>query len=205
MTVTTPPPTGGGGSGAGTQTSAPPTNSGAGAGGSGAGAEGSGPPAGTVCAVPTGPLGGSALGLVTLGMRRTQARAAYGSGLVSRSRYQDRFCLALRVGYASPRLLNKLSPTQRTNLSGRVIWAVTSDQHYAVRGIRTGLRFAAVKRALGTGQRFKIHGTVWYLFRQRSATVLIAVRGGIVSEVGLANPQLTRTPKVASLLLRSLG
>jgi hypothetical protein len=160
------------------------------------------------CLAPTGRLTGSTLGLVTLGMTRTQARAAYRPAKFGSAPYQDFFCLTpsgLRVGYPSPGLLRALSGGQRRQLSGRVIWATTANPRYAAGAIRPGARLAAARRALGAATVVRLGGVAWYFLPGRSATVVVQVRAGAVRELGIAASQLTRTPKAESLLARSLS
>jgi hypothetical protein len=93
------------------------------------------------CPRATGKLGGATLGLVTLGMTRARARHAYSHSSDRHKQFEDFFCLTpigVRVGYASPKLLDTLPTGKRGHLSNRVIWASTSSGYYAVHGIRPG-------------------------------------------------------------------
>jgi hypothetical protein len=160
------------------------------------------------CPAATGSLTGSTLGLTKLGMTRTQARAAYRLSRLTALRYQDIFCLiptGLRAGYPSQSLLSGLKASQRTKLSGHVIWATTANKHFSVGAIRPGVKFATAKRALSTAKPVSVGRVAWYFLPGRLATVLVAVRGGVVQEVGLASNQLTRTARADSLLARSLS
>ena len=162
----------------------------------------------TRCPIATGRLNGSTLGLVILGMTRSRARAAYHRSSRSSSPYQDSFCLTptgLRVGYASPSLLATIASSQRKKLAGHVIWATTANKHFSVGAIRPGVKLATAKRTLSTAKPVSVGRVAWYFLPGRLATVVVAVRGGVVQEVGIANNQLTRTAKTDSLLARSLS
>jgi hypothetical protein len=91
------------------------------------------------CPGATGRLSGATIGLIRLGMSRRQAQQAYAHHSNRGKQYEDFFCLTpigVRVGYASPKLLNRLSQADRGKLKSRVVWASTSNPHYALNGIR---------------------------------------------------------------------
>jgi len=165
-------------------------------------------PAVARCPAATGRLVGSGLGLIKLGMTRTQARAAYIRNSVRSTRYEDFFCLTpigVRVGYASPRLLGTLTRKPRTQLADRLVWATTSNPYYAIDGVRPGATLAAAKRVLTHGNLLAIGLNNWYLAPAGPATAVLKVRAGLVQEVGIASKQLTGTRKAQLTLMTSFS
>jgi hypothetical protein len=160
------------------------------------------------CPVATGKLSRSTLGLVRLGMTRAQARAAYPGSSLRSGRNRDFFCVSpsgIRVGYPSPKLLASVGRTQRKKLTGRVVWATTANTHYSAAGLRPGVTLARAGGVLSRAKVFTIGGVSWYLSPGRFATTLIKVKGGVVTEVGIALNQLTRSALTEKLLVRSLS
>jgi hypothetical protein len=157
------------------------------------------------CPGATGRLEGQTLGLVTLGMTRARARRAFTHSSNRGRRYQDFFCLTpigVRVGYASPKVLDTLSRSAREHILGRVVWASTSSAFYAVRGIRPGATLTAA-RSLGLGAPFHIGLNDWYTAPNGSSIAVLKVRHGIVQEIGIADKQLARTRKAQGTLMSS--
>jgi hypothetical protein len=108
------------------------------------------------CSRATGRLSGNTLGLVRLGMTRTQARRAFTHSSQRGKRYEDFFCLTpigVRVGYASPALLTLVPKQDRQQLQARVVWASTASAYYTIRGIRPGATLASARKRLRTGAR----------------------------------------------------
>jgi hypothetical protein len=143
---------------------------------------------------------------VTLGVTRGQARRAYSHSSDRGKRYEDFFCLTpigVRVGYASPKLLNTLSPAQRKQLRGRVVWASTSNRHYSLRGIRPGGSLAAARKTLRTGLPFHVGLNYWYFAPNGSSMALLKVRHGVVEEIGIVNKSLARSHRAKSILVTS--
>jgi hypothetical protein len=159
------------------------------------------------CPGATGRLGGQTLGLVTLGMTRAGARRAFTHSSNRGRRYQDYFCLTpigVRVGYASPTVLNTLSRSARKHVLGRVVWASTSSAFYTVRGIRPGATLTAA-RSLGLGTPFHIGLNDWYTAPNDNSIAVLKVRHGIVQEIGIADKQLARTRKAQGTLMSSFS
>ena len=105
------------------------------------------------CPRATGTLSAGRLGPVELGMTREQARRAFAHSSSRGKKYQDFFCLTpsgVRVGYASPKLLRTLPSKERNRLEGRVVWASTANEYYALDGIRPAR--ASPRRAPGSSQ-----------------------------------------------------
>jgi hypothetical protein len=160
------------------------------------------------CPRATGRLGGIQLGPVRLGMTHAQARRAFVHSSTRGRRYMDFFCLTptgIRVGYASPWLLERLPRPERGRLWGRVVWTSTSNPFYALRGVHPGTRLATVARRLRTGAPFHIGLNYWYLTPNGRSCGVLKVRHGIIEEIGIANRSLTRNGNAAGRFLTSFS
>jgi hypothetical protein len=154
----------------------------------------------------TGRLGVSSLGPVQLGMTRAAIRRALAHSSTRGKRYMEFFCLSpigIPVGYASPMLLRGLSPGARRAVQGRVVLALTANRRYPLRGMRPGMRLAAVARRLHVARPFHIGLNYWYLAPNGSTTGVLKVRHGTIDEIGVAVKALTRTRLAAARFLRS--
>jgi hypothetical protein len=60
-----------------------------------------------------------------------------------------------------------------------------------VRGLQKGSRLRSVRRRLRGERRFRVGRDSWYLAGARSARIVVKVRRGRVSEIGLADLRLT--------------
>jgi ABC-2 type transport system ATP-binding protein len=148
------------------------------------------------CPVAAGELRGSAIGSARLGASRAQARAAYRHSSDRGRRYEDFFCLTpigIRVGYASPKLLSELPARDRHRYRDRVIWISTANRRYAIGGVRAGARLRAATGPLHLGRPIHVGQNLWYFGHHGSQTALLKVRHGVVQEIGIATPALTRT------------
>ena len=136
------------------------------------------------CPAPSGSLTAGRLGALRLGDSRAQAlaavrRRAAGAGAV------DSFCLAggpgLTVDYAAA---SRSASIARAGgrAAARVAVVLTANPYYALRGLHPGARIAGHR--LGRGVR--IRATVWFVVTLRGADGLVAVRRGVVAEVGVA-------------------
>ena len=160
------------------------------------------------CPAATGGLSGATLGLVKLGMTRSQARHAYKHSSNRGRKYEDFFCLTpigVRVGYASPALATTLSKAQRTALRDHVIWASTSSAHYAVKGVRVGATIAAASAVLKPSGPFRVGLNDWYFAANGGSTAILKVRGGLIEEVGIADKSLTQGSKAQRTFLKSFS
>jgi hypothetical protein len=158
------------------------------------------------CPAASGRITGVTLGLIGLGMTRSQAHHAYRHSSTRGSRYKDFFCLTprgVRVGYASPKLLHALTPAQRKHLHDRVVWASTANPYYAIDAIRPGSTLTLAAQRFHTSPRYRIGLNDWYLGTYRSTTVVLKVRQGIIQEIGITDKRLTTTPQAARTLLSS--
>jgi hypothetical protein len=146
------------------------------------------------CPAATGTLAGLKLGLVRLGMTRAQARHAYTKSSNRGKRFQDFFCLTpigVRVGYASPKLLATVAKSERKSLANRVIWASTASAYYTADGVRVGAAIRAAGKTLKLTGPIKIGANDWYVVRERSSTIVLKVRSGVIQEVGIGDRALT--------------
>ncbi len=159
-----------------------------------------------LCPGATGSLSGTTIGLIHLGMTRSQARRAYVHHSNRGKQYEDFFCLTpigVRVGYASPKLLQHLSRREQAELNGTVVWSSTSNPYYSLDGIRPGESIATASRALGTEPPFHIGLNYWYLARKANLTAVLKVRDGEVQELGIAVNALTTTRSLQNILMHS--
>ena len=146
------------------------------------------------CPAATGTLSGQTLGLARLGITRAQARRVYTHSTDRGKHYEDFFCLTpigVRVGYASPALLETLPAGERRKLDDRVVWASTSSGYYDLEGVRPGATIAAAGKLLKLGPPFQIGLNTWYVAPNGASTGVLKVRHGIVEEIGIADRQLT--------------
>ncbi len=160
------------------------------------------------CPGATGKLDGTTLGLVKLGMTRKQARSKYKHSSDRGKKYEDFFCLTpigVRVGYASPKLLDTLPKAKRGKFKNRVIWASTSSAFYTLKGVRAGATIKAASRKLKTGKPFHIGKNIWYLASNGSSTAVLKVRQGIVEEIGIGDKALTTGHKAQRNFLNSFS
>jgi hypothetical protein len=160
------------------------------------------------CPGATGRLSGTKLGPVTLGDTKKQAEHAFTHSSSRGQRYEDFFCLTpigIRVGFASPKLLDTLPAGKRKALEGRVIWISTSSAYYAVDGIRPGATIAAAEKKLKLGKEFAIGANDWYLGPAGSATAVLKVRRGLVEEIGIGDKALTSSRKAQRTFLTSFS
>ena len=159
------------------------------------------------CPGATGSLTGSRMGLIHLGMTQAQARRAYSHHTDRGKQYEDFFCLTpigVRVGYASPKLLKTLPSAEQKHLKGTVVWASTSNPHYALDGVRAGESVATATAQLDdTAPPLHIGLNYWYLAVKPGLTLVMKVRGHAVQEVGIAINSLTQSLQQQSTLMHS--
>jgi hypothetical protein len=158
------------------------------------------------CPGATGKLSGTTLGLVKLGMTKARAHYLYRFHSDRGKQYEDFFCLTpigVRVGYASPKLLDSLANHERKQLAGRVVWSSTSNPFYALNRVRAGEKVTVAAARLKLEPPFHIGLNYWYLARTATATAVLKVRGGVVQEIGIADNALTTTRKAQGKLMAS--
>jgi hypothetical protein len=158
------------------------------------------------CPAATGTMTGTTIGQAQLGMTRARARYLYRQHTNRGKQYEDFFCLTpigVRVGYASPLLLGTLSRAARASVTGRVVWASTSNPYYSLDGVRPGESITTAAAALHTEPPFHIGLNYWYLARKPGYTAVLKVRGDVVQELGIATNALTATRAAQSVLMHS--
>jgi hypothetical protein len=131
-------------------------------------------------------------------MTRPQARNTYKRSRDRHAPNQDFFCLAhngIRVWYPSPKLLNTLTPHEREQLDGRVVWASTANPFYALRGIHPGASLATAAKHLNLSTPFHIGLNYWYTAPNGASTAIVKARHGTIQEIGIADKQLTPNRK----------
>ncbi|MGH2868147.1 MAG: beta-galactosidase [Solirubrobacteraceae bacterium] len=163
-----------------------------------------------VCARPSGRLAGVSLGPVKLGMKRRQARSRFARVSLRGRRYMDFFCPArggIRVGYPSPGLLRSVARSERRRLRGRAVVVLTSNRHYALRGVRPGARLTKVARRLRAGRGFHVGRNTWYLVPSgsRLSRGVLKVQHGRIAEIGIADPRFARGRRAGRVFFRSFS
>jgi len=160
------------------------------------------------CARAGGRLTASSLEALRLGMTRDAARRLFATVMLRGRRYMDFFCSGpqgIRAGYPSPRLLRTLRPALRRRIRQRVGLILTSKRGFSLRGVRPGARIVAVRRRVALTGPFAIGVNRWYLLKIGRGRGVLKVRHGIVREIGIASPSLTRTRHRDSVFLRSFS
>jgi 6-phosphogluconolactonase (cycloisomerase 2 family) len=155
-----------------------------------------------LCHAPTGSLIGSQLGPLALG--ETQAAAHQELPHYNKTHNGfDNFCLdggwGIRVAYGTPTRSGRSS-----SLNGKVVLALTANDHYTLDGIKPHTPVAAAARVL-LGSHVTLGQNDWYFVPAGSVTGVLKVRDGVIQEVGIAVRSLTVTPKAQRRFLRSLG
>ena len=160
------------------------------------------------CPGATGTLSAQTVGLVRLGMTRAQTLKVFKYSATRGNLYEKSFCLTpigIRVGYASPELLNHLPSREQQRLDGRVIWISTSNGYYSLDGIRAGAGISAAAKTMMLEPPFHLGANYWYLAPDGPVTAILKVRGGIVQEIGIADKQLTHGARAQRLFLTSFS
>jgi dienelactone hydrolase len=158
------------------------------------------------CRRPSGHVTGTTLGPIQLGMTRSATRRRFTKLSLRGRRYMDFFCPSrqgIRVGYATPVLLRSLPRHARAGYRNRAVLILTAAQHFALRGVHPNTRLARVARRLRVGRGFSVGRNRWYLFTSGRSRGVFKVRRGIIQEIGIASPRLTRTRRADRMFLRS--
>jgi hypothetical protein len=146
------------------------------------------------CPKPSGAVGGTKVGMFTIGLTRTGARKKLHRYQVTHNGF-DNFCLyagwGIRLGYPSKALLGKLTKSQAKGLKGHVVLALTANPFYALIGARPGMKLSAVAKRLHVSKPFHVGTNDWYFVPGKNARGVLKVRGGVIQEIGLANLALT--------------
>ena len=149
-----------------------------------------------LCAVATRRVAGKRVDRARLARKRAANRRLYPRHALSRkSRRIDRFCIvgggSVRVGYPTGGLLNGLSRGERRRVANRAVVALTSSARHRVKGLRKGARLRTVRRRLHGERRLRVGRDTWFLAFGRGARVVVKLRRGKVTELGLADLRLT--------------
>jgi hypothetical protein len=154
------------------------------------------------CSSPTGQLGTTTLGQVTLG--RTRARQLLPRTGVY-NYYTDNYCLykgaGIRVGYASTRLLG--SAHSATEMKGDAVFALTANPFYSLDGVRPGSSLAAAAGQLKLSKVIHAGLNDWYVIAGSHSNEILKVRHNVILGIGIVNRQLTRTRSAQRQLLRN--
>jgi alpha-glucosidase (family GH31 glycosyl hydrolase) len=145
---------------------------------------------GRSCPRAGGRIHGRSLGPISLGERRGRLRRRYARFSTRRRRDMDFYCLAphgIRVGFHGR----------------RAVLALTANRHYAIRGIRPGLRLAVAARRVRLLGPFHVGLNFWYLVPGHNATGVLKVRRGRIQEIGIADKRLTTGRRRAMRFLES--
>lgn len=160
------------------------------------------------CPAATGRLNGKKLGLVKLGMTKTQARHAFALSSVKAGKFEDVFCLTpsgVRVRYASSQLVRNLSANNQQATNGRVVLAVSANPFYGIRGVRPGATVAAAKHKLRLSAPVHAGLNTWYTTSNGASISVLEVRRGIVVGVGIADKRLTNGHAATSRLFNGFS
>jgi hypothetical protein len=109
------------------------------------------------------------------------------------------------VAYPSRGALRTLSAKVRHRFAGRVAVALTSNPHYALRGVRPFARLATAARRLHVGRGIRVGAHTWYLVRAGASRGVLEVRRGVVVAVGIAEKALTARRVTARKLLSRIS
>jgi hypothetical protein len=158
------------------------------------------------CPQPTGQLGGTTLGPITLGLTRTRARRML-PRFNTPSYHTDNFCLSgssgIRVGYASAKLLGSTADARQAAISGRVVLALTANPFYTLDGVKPGTSLASAAHHLKLDKVIRLGLNNWYVIPAATSNGVLKVRHGMIQEVGVANKRLTATRAAQTRLLIS--
>jgi hypothetical protein len=159
------------------------------------------------CPAPTGRLAKRSLGKLRLGMKRPRARHLYRKFTTRGHPHTDFYCLnpiGIRATYPSPKLLRRLSRTERRRLSGRLALALTANSFYALHGVHPGTPLRRVAKRLKAHHGFKFGRNTFYVVPNGPSSGLLKVQHGIIREVGIAEKALTAPRKIARQFLQHL-
>ncbi|MGI9185713.1 MAG: LVIVD repeat-containing protein [Solirubrobacteraceae bacterium] len=167
----------------------------------------SSPPPRPGCPTATGSLARRSLGPVRLGMTRARVRKAFTKSTRRGRQHMDFFCLTpigIRVGYPSRAVLRSLSHRAQGRIRGRAVLALTSNPHFALRGVHPGARLAPVAKRLRAGRGIRIGRNTWYVLPAGPSRGVLKVKHGVIEEIGIADKSLTANRAATRRLLANL-
>jgi hypothetical protein len=158
------------------------------------------------CPLPSGRLRGSNVGVLKLGMTKSQARHRLTRFNVTQNKF-DNFCLyagwGIRVAYPSAALLKSVSKRTARRAAGRIVIALTANPFYRYRGTPPGTRLALLAKRVKLGKPFHIGVNYWYIASAKPSNAVFKVRDGVVQEDGLVSRALTGSRAAQKRLLHS--
>lgn len=153
-------------------------------------------PAKATCPAATGSVTGTSLGPVKLGMTAAKVRKSHTQTYKAAGSYKGSLCLSptgINLVYAPPKLLASLKAAARKHYKGGLVFAYTTNAHYAVSGIRVGSKLTAARKALHGGTELTVGGTSWYVALHGSVAVVLTVKHGSITRLGVAVRALNGT------------
>jgi hypothetical protein len=150
---------------------------------------------------------GTSLGAVKLGMTSAQIQKAHHQNYKANGPNGGTLCLepaGIILIYAPPTLLASLKASERKRYKGRLVFAYTANTHYAVSGIHVGSKLTATQKALHAGEELTVDGTTWYVVLHGSVAVLLSVKHGSVTRLGIATRALNQTRAQQLRFLRDI-
>jgi hypothetical protein len=155
---------------------------------------------------PNGTITDNRLGSIRLAQTRAAALADYRFGTSRGFGHKYYFRLSeggVRIGFASPQLLQTLPAALQSQLRDRVVWASTWSSYYAIDRIHVHATLAALQRALPGGQLVTVGSNDWYLAPFGSATAVFKIDDGTVRELGITLASLTGSRSADQALMSS--
>jgi Pro-kumamolisin, activation domain/Putative Ig domain len=159
------------------------------------------------CPAATGGVTGTSLGGVRLGMSSAQIQKAHHHNYKANGPNGGTLCLepaGIILFYAPPKLLASMKASARKPYKGRLVFAYTANAHYAVSGIHVGSKLAAAQKALHVGKELTVDGTTWYVVLHGSVAVLLSVKHGSITRLGIATRALNQTRAQQLRFLRDI-
>jgi hypothetical protein len=160
------------------------------------------------CPKPSGRISGTRLGPLGLGFTRRHARKVlhrhkgHGSGI-------DEFCLyagwGIEAGYPGAKLLHELSAKDRRRVRDRIVLLLTVNPFYGFDGVDPGATLAAAQRRLHLGKKIHLGGSDWYFATEKASNLVLKVRNGLVTELGIADKRLSTGRKAQLRLLKGFS
>lgn len=153
-------------------------------------------PAKISCPAASGAVTGTSLGPVKLGMTSASIQKSHAQTYKGAGSYHGSLCLTptgINLVYAPPKLLASLTASTRKHYKGGLVFAYTTNAHYAVSGMHVGSKLTAGRRALHGGNELTVGGTSWYVALHGSVAVVLTVKHGTITRVGIAVRALNQT------------
>jgi len=156
------------------------------------------------CPAPVGKLTTAGLGPMQLDETLGEAKLSLPSSTFKRGVDLERFCLSpagVTVGFPDPALAALLKGTPGRN---QLVWELTGNPHYSYRGIAPGIALSTAQQILTGGTTVPQGATTYYLVPTRVSTIVLAARGGVVEQLGIADRRVTASSALIAALVASL-